>query len=501
MSTTQVPVKKVSSAAKVMVVEDESIISLDIKNSLLRLGYTVSGVAVSGDAALRKIKNNPPDLVLMDIHIKGEMSGIEVSQQIKSDFQIPVIYLTANADNSTFQEAKTTDPYGYILKPFEEKELGIAIEVALNKHQKEREVAASERWYATAFQSLNEAVIATDPEGSVVFMNTFAELITGWKLAEALNQPVETVLMLQKQIQQFDDMSTAEVTRSILTAVLEDRTTASLPNNIQLITRPRTAISLSGVAAPSTAIPIEGNATAIIDFAGDVIGGLFVFRQMQTGPVSRSQTDSAAPPQLSQRQAQADASKDNNVPQADDLALIKAFTRAFTKGQSVLLSTANLVAESAANSTTLTAKSEGIIINVKKINNKLTAMVKRDSIYWEAIRYTLIEHSFFPVSQRTNGTQYYQYRAIPEQCQIYYTSAIALWEAWHGKMSDQIQRQSSWVQPSRDKIIVLRRGSWYRIQQLILSEGHLHINTVGGEVFLQLEDSLIWGIQAQYCAL
>ena len=84
-------------ARRVMIVEDESVISLDIKNSLMRLGYDIAGVAASGESALSKIQSNRPDIILMDIHLKGEMTGIDVSEKVKSDFQIPIVYLTANA--------------------------------------------------------------------------------------------------------------------------------------------------------------------------------------------------------------------------------------------------------------------------------------------------------------------------------------------------------------------------------------------------------------------
>ena len=133
-----------AAAKRVMVVEDESVISLDIKTSLMRLGYSIAGVAASGDIALRKIRESRPDVILMDIHLKGEMTGIDVSEQVRSELQIPIVFLTANADSSTFKEANQTDPYGYLLKPFEEKELGIAIEIALHKHEKEQIIRSSE---------------------------------------------------------------------------------------------------------------------------------------------------------------------------------------------------------------------------------------------------------------------------------------------------------------------------------------------------------------------
>ncbi|MEO0458229.1 MAG: response regulator [Cyanobacteria bacterium P01_A01_bin.114] len=503
------------SATKVMVVEDESIISLDIKNSLVKLGYNVSGVAASGDIALRKIQDNCPDLILMDIHLKGEMTGIEVSEKIKADFQIPVIYLTANADSQTFQKAKQTDPYSYILKPFAEKELGLAIELALHQHQKQQAIKSSERWYATAFQALKEAIIATDANGYVVFMNAFAEMMTGWTLADALDRPVADILKLQKKIQQLDVPGLSESTDSILAALFEGRQFVSLPDDICLLTKPQTAIPLEGnLSTPGTLIPIEGNSTSIKDFSGTVVGSIFIFRRVQSTSSSIAQPSSYEQRQRNAEHRQCNAEHRQRNPlahqanksqaaeraaaqKADDIALIKAFTQAFIKGKSVLLSTANLFAEASASSVTLTAKAEGIIINVKHIDGKLTAVVKQDSPYWEVVRYVLIENSFFPVSQRTNGTAYYQYRSIPGQCQIYHTSGVELWEAWHGKTSLNQKRCRDRTQAnlSRSNIIVLRRGSWYHIQTMRLNQDHLLIKTIGGEIFVQLEDSLIWGTQ------
>ena len=195
---------------RVMVVEDESIISLDIRNSLKKLGYGIAGAAASGDVALMKIANSQPDLILMDIHLKGEMTGIQVSKQVKSNFQIPVIYLTANADSATFRGAKETSPYGYLLKPFEEKELGMAIEIALHKHEQEQIVRSSESWYAIAFQSITDAVIATDINGYIVFMNAAAESTTGWQLTDVIDKPLTEVIACHRKIQQFDSIELKE---------------------------------------------------------------------------------------------------------------------------------------------------------------------------------------------------------------------------------------------------------------------------------------------------
>jgi len=104
---------------KIFIVEDESIVSLEIQSRIKHLGYSVSGTAASGDDAIRKVIDLRPDLILMDIRIKGEMDGIETAAEIKKIYEVPIIFLTAYADPATIQRAKITDPFGYIIKPFE----------------------------------------------------------------------------------------------------------------------------------------------------------------------------------------------------------------------------------------------------------------------------------------------------------------------------------------------------------------------------------------------
>lgn len=124
----------------IFIVEDESIVAKDIQNSLTKLGYNVVGMANNGKDAVEKIIEIKPDLVLMDIMIKGNMTGIEVSEKIKERINIPVIFLTAYADEGTLSRAKITEPYGYILKPFKEIDLHSTIEMAVYKHQKDAEL-------------------------------------------------------------------------------------------------------------------------------------------------------------------------------------------------------------------------------------------------------------------------------------------------------------------------------------------------------------------------
>ncbi len=124
----------------VLVVEDESIVSKDIQHSLKKLGYNVVGAAATGDRALEIGRAEKPDIVLMDIMLKGDMNGIEAAEIMKSELGIPVIFLTAYADDSTLSKAKVTEPYGYIIKPFKEVDLHTTIEMALYKHNKNKEV-------------------------------------------------------------------------------------------------------------------------------------------------------------------------------------------------------------------------------------------------------------------------------------------------------------------------------------------------------------------------
>lgn len=128
------------SKTNILVVEDESIVSKDIQHSLKKLGYHVVGAAATGEKALELVRLERPDIVLMDIMLKGEMNGIETAEIIRTELAIPVIFLTAYADESTLAKAKVTEPYGYIIKPFKEIDLHTSIEMAIYKHAKEQEI-------------------------------------------------------------------------------------------------------------------------------------------------------------------------------------------------------------------------------------------------------------------------------------------------------------------------------------------------------------------------
>ncbi|THB63072.1 MAG: HD domain-containing protein [Desulfovibrio sp.] len=158
-----------------MVVEDEPVVSLDIKKRLQLLGYDEPLQATSGEEAVAKALAEQPALILMDIILDGELDGIEATRRIREKLNIPIIYLTAYADEETLQRAKITEPFGYIIKPFEDRELQTCIEMAIYKHNTEKRLQENERWLATTLKSIGDAVLTTDNQGKIRFINPVAE--------------------------------------------------------------------------------------------------------------------------------------------------------------------------------------------------------------------------------------------------------------------------------------------------------------------------------------
>jgi len=124
---------------RILIVEDEHIVAMGIKKMLKSLGYTVTGVASSGEDAISKTESTFPDVVLMDIMLKGDLDGVEAAREIRERFDVPIVYLTAYSDNNILERAKITEPFGYIIKPFDEKDLYSSIEIALHRQRKEKE--------------------------------------------------------------------------------------------------------------------------------------------------------------------------------------------------------------------------------------------------------------------------------------------------------------------------------------------------------------------------
>ena len=180
--------------SRILVVEDEAIVALDIQSRLRYMGYEVAGVAGTGEEAVDKAGRLKPNLILMDIMLDGGMDGIEAAGLINENFGIPVVYLTAYADQQTLDRAKITNPFGYIIKPFEDRELQTTIEMAVYKYETDRKLVLSERLLATTLKSLGEAVVTTGADGLVKFLNPVAEQFLGARLDEAQGKTLPELL-------------------------------------------------------------------------------------------------------------------------------------------------------------------------------------------------------------------------------------------------------------------------------------------------------------------
>jgi PAS domain S-box-containing protein len=184
---------------RILVVEDESIVAKDIQKSLEKLGYEVPATASSAAAAYEKLEQVQPDLVFLDIKLKGEEDGIHIAEHIKEKYNIPVIFLTSYVDQETLDRAKVTEPYGYIVKPFNESDLKTTVEMALFKFSRDREVRDSQHRLANALAKVEEAIIVVDTDGRVTYLNERAENMLGYSSATAAGMDAFGLFVIEEE--------------------------------------------------------------------------------------------------------------------------------------------------------------------------------------------------------------------------------------------------------------------------------------------------------------
>ncbi len=203
-----------SNVPKILIVEDETIVAMDIERGLRGLGYAVIGAIGNGEQAVELAQAQRPDLILMDIRLKGAMDGIEAASQIRSRQGIPVIFLTAHADEATVERAKVAEPYGYLLKPFVDQELHTAIEIALNKRRAElavlseagRALQQSEERFRLLVESLKDyAVFLLDIGGRVVTWNPGAERLKGFRESEISGRHFSVFFTADEVLRNYPD--------------------------------------------------------------------------------------------------------------------------------------------------------------------------------------------------------------------------------------------------------------------------------------------------------
>ena len=255
---------------RVLIVEDEAIVSMDLRHKLESLGYGVSAEIRSGEEAVDAVSQLHPDVVLMDIKLSGEMDGIDTAAQIRDQSNVPVVYLTAYADEATLERAKLTEPFGYLLKPVDPRALQTVVEVAIYKHQIESWVRESERWLSAVLQSASDAMATTGPDGRVNLMNPAAESLLGLTRNQALGKKLAELCAITGQPASEHPVWRA-LSEDVVVPFTED---ACL------------------VVGKGDVIPISGSAAPIRDAADNVTGVVLTIRDISER--KKSERDLAA---------------------------------------------------------------------------------------------------------------------------------------------------------------------------------------------------------------
>jgi PAS domain S-box-containing protein len=250
--------------SKILVVEDEPIVAWDLRETLEKLGHKVVDLVVSGAEAIDRAAANRPDLVLMDIRLEGELDGISAGNEIYHHLKIPVVYLTAHADELTLERAIKTSPFGYIVKPFQSQSLQSTIKVALQRHQLEVSAYMTQKCLENTLNihdinNVGSGVISTDRRGLVTSMNAVAEDLTGWRSTAAIGVEIDRVFCL---IWETDGTK------------IENPSARAMRLNKPVASSERCWL----VDRTGRQIPISDIATPIVRPNGEIVGSIVVFQ-------------------------------------------------------------------------------------------------------------------------------------------------------------------------------------------------------------------------------
>ena len=246
---------------RVLVAEDDGMIAEAICNRLTDMGCEVVATADTGAGAVEAALSTRPDVVLMDVRLKGDMDGIRASELINEKMRVPVVYLTGDSDQKTLARAKAASAYGYVLKPFHIRNIIVAIEVAIDRFEMERRLEESQLSYATILGSIAEAVIAVDLQGRVRFMNGVAERLTGWRNSLAQREPIGSVLLLS-------DATGAWLESSPMERVLTERMSFPLGEETWVTSR------------DAVRVQVDGSMACIVDSLDRVVGASITLRDV-----------------------------------------------------------------------------------------------------------------------------------------------------------------------------------------------------------------------------
>ncbi|MBW4564281.1 MAG: diguanylate cyclase [Mojavia pulchra JT2-VF2] len=255
-------------APKILVVEDEKVLALDIKNSLQKLGYSVAEITASGEDAIKKLAETNPHLVLIDICLAGEINGEQVVDIIQNHFHIPVLYLTEYSEDIKIHKKQLSEPFSYIAKPCAEKDLHFAVEMALYKHRMSQKWQEEKQRLTAIINSMGCAVVVTHANGRIQMMNPLAEALTGWQQDEAYGKDLAEVVSLIGK-----DMD--EAIENLATQAMQAGEVVNLPDNCTLL------------AKDGKRIPIGDSVAPIRDVDGNISGAVLVLQDI----TERKQTE------------------------------------------------------------------------------------------------------------------------------------------------------------------------------------------------------------------
>lgn len=245
--------------AKLMIVEDEGLVALSIQSALENFGYEVIATTGLASKVMQLAVEHAPDLILMDIRLKGDVDGIEVANSLRNTLKIPVVYLTAHSDEKTLERAKQSEPFGYIVKPYEDRTLYATVEIALFTAQLRNELVRTKERLATILSSLQETVITMDLKGRIEYFNAAAEKLTGLAASEAIGEGFFRLLMFRNRAD--TEYVSLPVSRIIMGGEGEIR------------------LRLSLVASGAAAIPVDITLAGVRSEAGAVVGIVVTIRK------------------------------------------------------------------------------------------------------------------------------------------------------------------------------------------------------------------------------
>lgn len=252
--------KEVSNGGqRVMIVEDEALVATDLEERLQKLGFDVCGIVDNEREAVLQAGVWRPDLILMDVHLRHGSDGIAAAAQIRKTHAIPVVFVTAHADTATLRRAGLTEPFGYVVKPFEEHSLLATIHMAFYRHRAEARTRMMERWLGTTLHSIGDGVIATDRAGRITFMNSVAATLTGHTAAEAEGRLLHEILVIEQE-------GTPNLTALLAGAALDGETAIHMEDEHLLR------------AKAGHTLPVADSISPIRDEQGVITGVVAVFR-------------------------------------------------------------------------------------------------------------------------------------------------------------------------------------------------------------------------------